>query len=1260
MTCAVVARVANQPGVDDDVFSVCKLRVGLGEACGSLRACEPDSGLTCVSSCAQVGDCPQACQPVTEGEKGVCLPTTGGLHSCCLNMGINTDCGAGLACVRWPLTPANSATSFFTCERRPTFEQASIALVPPLGTCDATAACTGNTECRDTQCNRVADNNAGACLGPFFIGSPPGSIGKYEAGVGECCVRALFAGDSSLVPCATGLTCVDVLITGEDVFSICKFVAGETQECGPLHECQTGLQCVTPCALDLDCSNACNPVGADEAGVCLRADRGDGACCVSGAGGTQTTFDCRVGFLCSRWPHPLPSSGRQFDTCRRRPTFRPTAKQASVDAPLRVEFDTCSGTEACTGLTECRDSACNKAETGTCLAPFFIGERPSSIVDFMTGHLGQCCISNTWCENDLVCLPIPSVESGTLLRQSSAVSFDTFKVCKEVVLEGQRCDGLHACVAGTQCLATDSCNVADEGICLRRKNTNGPADTGECCNNKQHVCAQTLECTDSSWNTARLCTTIATLPPTRRPRTPQPPPPCPTPLPTSPPTPLPTALPVPVTVTPTAMPTPYPTPAPTTTPPTRLPTPSPTPMPVSPFGVFTGYALWSVPDERARLDIPYIEDKLENACARASPGSRAGTMSAVTQRLVLYLPETNDSGFEAFLKCASLGNCLVDKRQHRCMPADTPPPPPPTPPPAAPLPLPLPPPPPRPILFPTLWSYPIASVVPLPSFSLSSWALRARPATHFSSFSSLPYASSFGGYNPMTVAAGVRAPRFDDTRIATTTVGLGSGWGAGFGSGGYYALDAGYNSVGYGVSSQTWQQLADVVVTRRTHQPKGSVVPFANPTAAPPPARSRLQTLIEDIERDADLQPISVLATSGFPISQLSNEGYPVPNSGSVPSAAVTTPALPEDRWRWPRRALDYEEQCYHGAQYAAVCVLPLTHSQGWLLRYRVAVMNALAVEAFDVDGDGDLDIILLMGGRDSVLWVLLGDGQGAFSDGGFTQLPSWATCMDAYDMDNTGTVSVAVGCADSVVVLTGDGRGGWGPQEELLANEPGPVISVLFSDVQINGPTSLVVHSQGLVSFSVFHQRVSPMVGARFEPEPEGFQHPRKCHSTARSDVPGQFLAACGVFTHVIGVDIDRDGKEEEVLVERNTGGLRVDFSEGSRRGQSVFYTPTTDDVAFGLTAVLAAADFNGDGWPDLALSQEGSSDVLLLEYDRHQHRLSDSPLRLPTGATNGMVVGDFDNNGTPDLVVISTRPGTLSTWLNLGEETLERMTRW
>jgi len=133
-----------------------------------------------------------------------------------------------------------------------------------------------------------------------------------------------------------------------------------------------------------------------------------------------------------------------------------------------------------------------------------------------------------------------------------------------------------------------------------------------------------------------------------------------------------------------------------------------------------------------------------------------------------------------------------------------------------------------------------------------------------------------------------------------------------------------------------------------------------------------------------------------------------------------------------------------------------------------------------------------------------------------------------------------------------------------------------------------------------------------------------------------------------------------------------RVFRAPGNRllhnKGNGVFEDVTVPaglDKEFGHGLGVITADFNGDGWIDLYVANDGDPNQLWLNQKNgtfiNEALLAGAAVNRNGQAEAGMGVdaGDFDNNGTDDIFVTHLMDETNTLYLNLGQATFEDRTR-
>lgn len=135
-----------------------------------------------------------------------------------------------------------------------------------------------------------------------------------------------------------------------------------------------------------------------------------------------------------------------------------------------------------------------------------------------------------------------------------------------------------------------------------------------------------------------------------------------------------------------------------------------------------------------------------------------------------------------------------------------------------------------------------------------------------------------------------------------------------------------------------------------------------------------------------------------------------------------------------------------------------------------------------------------------------------------------------------------------------------------------------------------------------------------------------------------------------VVG-DFNGDGKLDLAVVDRGTSGDMVFVFLG--KGDGTFQAPTS--VNLGVSAavnIIVAADFNKDGNLDLAVSFMNQTAVDVILGNGNGTFQAPRVLALPTGNGGwGLAVGDFNNDGIPDLVATTPNIGGISVFLGKGD---------
>jgi hypothetical protein len=227
-----------------------------------------------------------------------------------------------------------------------------------------------------------------------------------------------------------------------------------------------------------------------------------------------------------------------------------------------------------------------------------------------------------------------------------------------------------------------------------------------------------------------------------------------------------------------------------------------------------------------------------------------------------------------------------------------------------------------------------------------------------------------------------------------------------------------------------------------------------------------------------------------------------------------------------------------------------------------------------DIDGDGDQDRVVA-NVLSMNLSVLLGDGAGGFAAAASSPItvgPDPASvALDDLNGDGKLDIAVIVRSAHNVVVLLGDGLGGFNPAAGSPFSTGDDPTSVAVGDFNSDGTMDLAVSNRGAKTITMllgdgggsFNQAGGPPAGIG----------------------PGAVMIVAG--------DFDGDGKLDLATSNNDSNDVTVLSGDGS--GGFAGFSGSPYPVGSSPRSV-AVGDFNGDGRLDLVTANSGSNDVSVL----------------------------------------------------------------
>ena len=316
---------------------------------------------------------------------------------------------------------------------------------------------------------------------------------------------------------------------------------------------------------------------------------------------------------------------------------------------------------------------------------------------------------------------------------------------------------------------------------------------------------------------------------------------------------------------------------------------------------------------------------------------------------------------------------------------------------------------------------------------------------------------------------------------------------------------------------------------------------------------------------------------------------------------------------------------------------LPQAQAPATCLSFKEAVSvptglfaSGVVIEDFNADGAADLAVTNQNANNVS---ILLGDGTGAFKQKRDYAAGGAPQRIASADLDGDGNLDLVlpITMGNAVAILFGDGRGNFA-EPRLFAVDGGPFM-IVVADFNADSRLDLAVGTQNAGS-----RRVALLLG----------------NGSRTFSAPAYVGSFESMPTALGAADFNRDGKLDLAAGGGSNvppGANNLSILLGDANGG--FSAPTYFTVGQAPQS-MSIADFNGDGFSDIAISNSlpaGTNSTVSVLFGDGKGGFAE---RLPLEIGNlgrGTGVADFNKDGYLDLVVANSGSNSVSVLLGDGK---------
>jgi hypothetical protein len=287
-----------------------------------------------------------------------------------------------------------------------------------------------------------------------------------------------------------------------------------------------------------------------------------------------------------------------------------------------------------------------------------------------------------------------------------------------------------------------------------------------------------------------------------------------------------------------------------------------------------------------------------------------------------------------------------------------------------------------------------------------------------------------------------------------------------------------------------------------------------------------------------------------------------------------------------------------------------------------------------DIDGDGDLDVVIARGRHWPVPNLLLfNNGTGAFRPESIPGPGDRTYAAALADLDMDGDLDLVVGndAPDSKRILFNDGRGHF-TDGGTFGMPTWATRNLVVADLNGDRYPDIVVANRG---------------------GRENISANYICLNDTRGSFPACTILSRESATTIAAADLDGDG-DIDLVVPHRDGGQSYFFLNDGNGG---FEDRRAYGPAISATRAIAVADVDGDGLPDIISGDETRSGTWLF-VNRGSYVFSEGmPIGDPHDNPFVLVVADLYGDGKPEIILgNSGTPGAVLSFLGSGQISVRR----